>query len=482
MTISTFKISKYVLYFIGIYFLIHLTAGMYIATEHQAYFLHHDGAEYLELAESFAEHFSYISKEARYYETPRSFPLPEPFRIQIFSVLAALPVFLGFTPVIAAALTCAILSTLAVYLVFLTARRITGSENAAYFSVLIFTFHPLLLQYSFQFCCEILCCVFLLLFFLFYPEPDSWKKYILLAVFLMGASYSRVSTFLYFPLIGIWILICTLRTIRNTSWECKIATLSVIAIFPLTACLLASPAAIRNYIHFGKPSIAGFESGFGFFHGNNRYMLKAYQAKDGKEYLEMEDKNWELTFGTVRNLPEEYAGHPEKQSRYMLKFAFRELADMSFREKLFLFASKCIHFIQPNPKAAGLHHPLLYWGLTFSISLLYLTGIAGGILLWKNKPDAGSSIIALYLLGVCGILTGTIFLVNMRYRIPYIDLPLILLAGYPLQFFWKKDSVTRKIILHKIIAIKGSGFRHLFRFHGKIKYGHEGRRERNKPD
>lgn len=418
--------KKFLIAFLVVFALVHLFGSLYLAHRKTSFFLHHDGAEYLELAESYANHGRLISEKSRYYETFRDAPIPEAFRIQLLSVFTGILIFIGFSPLAAAALFSAVVAVLLALVIYAVSKKLSGTALAGWISLLIFTIHPLFAQLTFQFCCEPLCSLFILCFLLLFIDDPSFNRPFLMSVCILGAAYTRASTFLLFPFVGLIALVCGLRISKGFSSYLKSKEFKNLVVFTLTACCVAFSVGFRNYLYFHSFSLAGFEGGFGFFHGNNRYTLKAMQAANWQDYLSYEDKSWDLTFETVRNLPrEEFSCHPEKQSKYMLHLALDELADMTVSEKIFLFARKLIHFVQPNPMTRS-HHPVLYWGLTVFCSLLFLSGIIGAAILWKTRK---MEVCALFSLMLCGMIVYTAFLVNMRYRVPYIDLSCILLAG-----------------------------------------------------
>lgn len=428
--------KKLFILFLILFAIFHIVGSLYLAHYHTAYFLHHDGGEYLELAESFAKHGRLVSERCRYYETMRSLPIPEAYRLQLLSVFTGCLIFAGVPPLTAAALFSALVAVLLGAAVFAVSRKLTGSSCAGWISLLFFSFHPLFVQLTLQFCCEPLCALFILCFFLLFTDNLSFNKPFLMSACILGAAYSRATSFLLFPFIAVIALIAGIRLSQGLVNYLRSTAFRNLVIFTLTACCVAFSVGLRNYCYFDSFSLAGFEGGFGFFHGNNRYSLKALQAKNWQEYLKMEDKSWDLTFSTVHNLPQkEFSCHPEKQSAYMFDLAIKELAGMTLSEKAVLFGRKLIHFVQPNPMTER-HHPLLYWGLTLYCAFLFMGGITGAVLLWKKRKTEVCMILSP---AVCGMIAYTIFMVNMRYRIPYIDLPCIILIGGLCAFIRKED-------------------------------------------
>ncbi len=436
--------KKFLLLFFIFFAIIHFACSLFLAHHRTSYFLHHDGNEYLELAESYAEHGRLISEKARYYETPRNVPSPEAYRLQLVSISTGILIFFGLSPLTAAALFSAIVAVLLAIAVYKVSEKLTGCAFAGWISLLLFSFHPIFTQLTWQLCCEPLCALFLLYFFWLFINNPTFSKPCLMAICISGAAYSRASTFLLFPFIAIIAFVVGIKNSKGIQDCLKSAIVRNLVIFTLTACCIAFSVGVRNYLYFQSFSIAGFEGGFGFFHGNNRYTLKAMQAENWKEYLKMEDKSWDFTFSTIQKLPQkDFAGHPEKQSAYMFDLAIKELKNMTFSEKVILFARKFLHFIQPNPMTKG-HHPLLYWGLTLYCSFLFLCGITGGIILWKKRK---AEVWAFFSLMASGIIAYTIFMINMRYRIPYIDLACIILAG---GISLKLPAIKNFILKHKI--------------------------------
>ena len=164
--------------------------------------------------------------------------------------------------------------------------------------------------------------------------------------------------------------------------------------------------------------------------------MRAYSA-DSRDFVHHMELSWNSLLELVKTLPPETAGNPRVQSELLAERAKEELRAMSAGEKFRLFSGKLIHYLQPNPKSPD-HSPLLYWGLTLSISLLYLCGIAGILLVRRRDP----LLVPFLLLALTGIISHVVFNINLRYRIPYIDLPLILYSAAFLSILW--DRIRRK--------------------------------------
>lgn len=422
---------------LALVFLIHLAAGFAIAARHTDFFLHHDGREYLELSESYAKYGALLSEHSRYYEVRRDFLMPEAYRIQLPPVVTGILIQMGFPPLAAAAVFCALAILLASWAVFDLARTMFHSERTAWFALLLFSLHPLLIQYGVQFSSEILFCAFLLLTFRCLCLPESDRKYVLAAAMLTLAAYSRATAFLFFPFLACWFMYNRIRALRREGkpWL-RIAPYRSVILFTLTALLLSAPVALRNWHNFGTPSVSGYLSGFVLYNGNNRHLMRAYSA-DSRDFVHHMELSWNSLLELVKTLPPETAGNPRVQSDLLAERAKEELRAMSAGEKFRLFSGKLIHYLQPNPKSPD-HSPLLYWGLTLSISLLYLCGIAGILLVRRRDP----LLVPFLLLALTGIISHVVFNINLRYRIPYIDLPLILYSAAFLSILW--DRIRRK--------------------------------------
>ena len=87
-------------------------------------------------------------------------------------------------------------------------------------------------------------------------------------------------------------------------------------------------------------------------------------------------------------------------------------------------AAKAWHFIRPWP-LHGAHPRTVFWLITLSELLLFAGGAAGIVLLKKKR-----TLLLFLLMILCvGWSAHTFVHLQMRHRVPFLDLPLVLLAG-----------------------------------------------------
>mgnify|MGYP000608813532 CR=1 FL=1 len=183
---------------LGVIFLLHLGVNTFIALEHREFFLHDDGSEYMELALSFSRTGKMISETNRYYESPRSYPMPEAYRSLLLPFFGGCFIKVLGNPWIALALCQAAVMTALSLVMFRIGERI-GSETAGWLALLLINLHPLFAVYSMRFSSESLFTLSLAVFTLVFLGKESWGKYVLLGICGGLSAWVRPTTILLLP-------------------------------------------------------------------------------------------------------------------------------------------------------------------------------------------------------------------------------------------------------------------------------------------
>ena len=421
-------------------FLIHFAVGFHLARQNAEFYYHNDGREYAQMAESFAATGRMMIDQPRYYETPRTEPIPEAYRPPLLSCLAGSLIAAGFPPAAAYALLQALLFCLASWMVVRTAETIDPAAPTAWFALLLFNIHPLIFEYSVQFCSETLFIFWILCFIRIFLTQSSWRRALLLAAAGFGMTLTRPTGLIFLP--GGILLLLLLDALDSF-----LAAGTVRAVFRFRCfrnallygvcfTLLMLPFGIRNQVLFGKFSLSTFFGGYNFYVGNNRENWKAYAAGSGKEFLDHQNRGWREAIRLVNALPESYAGKPPLQDSYMMGKALEEIRAMGGWKFLGLLAAKGWQFICPWP-VRRVHAPLLFWGFTLWEVFLYGCG-AAGIGLCRKRWRVFVPFVFLF---AGGFLAHTLTFVSMRYRIPFLDVVLIVFSAVALRALWEKSGI-----------------------------------------
>ena len=186
--------------------------------------------------------------------------------------------------------------------------------------------------------------------------------------------------------------------------------------------LVLSPFCIRNHVNYGTWNPAGCLGGFNMFVGNNTDNALAYRAPDGKTFLEHQNDGWDRAIAFAKAMPADLS--PVEQDRRFREAAMDEIRQMGAVGFIRMSAAKAWHFVRPWP-LHGAHSTAVFWLICLSELLLYAGGVAG-IWLLREKRTA----LLLLLMILClGWSAHTFVHLQMRHRVPFLDLPLVLLAG-----------------------------------------------------
>ena len=405
-------------------FLAHIAADVFMAQRHPGFFLHDDGNEYLAGVASFAEHGTFMAGEERYYEAPRSRDIPEVFRPPLMAFLAGLIAKAAFcSPLTAAAVFTALSVTLLACAVFLIARR-WGGTAAGLISAALITFHPLFLTFSLRFSSECFFILMLAAYILAWTELKSAWKYPVMGAAAALACGVRPTALLLLPAFAVFLLVRGLcrklfRDEAAMDWK---RSVMAYAAYAAAFLLVLSPFCIRNRINYGTWNPAGSLGGFNMFVGNNTDNALAYRAPDGKTFLEHQNDGWDRAIAFAKAMPTDLS--PVEQDKRFRAAAMDEIRQMGAGEFIRMSAAKAWHFVRPWP-LHGAHSAPVFWMICLSELLLYAAGALG---IWLLREKRTMLLLLLMILCV-GWSAHTFVHLQMRHRVPFLDLPLVLLAG-----------------------------------------------------
>lgn len=399
----------------------HLLAGAWIAVGKTDFFLHNDGEDYADLAASFSKGEGFTVERLRWFEPPRDKAIPEAYRPLLLSFLGSLFLHPEIHEYAQLSILQALLFTLLSAIVFKLALKLGNSVLCAWLSFALLNLHPLLVQYSFQFCTETLFSLLLASFSwcMLMREGRGWK-YALAGLAAAAASMARPTALLLGPL-----TVAALLLLPGGGWRRKVKRALLFgAVF--SVCVL--PGALRNKLLFGEMKFSSFFGGYNFFIGNNAENLRAYMAEDGREFIRLQDAGWERGAALTAAMPPELRGNPPAQDRHWRKLAFEEIKEMGPANFMRLQASKAWHFIRPWP-LKGPHGDLQFWAVSIFELLLYGAGLYG-VLRLRHKRMRLPPFALVFL---CGLIAHTMVHVMLRHRTPFVDVSLVIFAGLGLK-------------------------------------------------
>lgn len=404
-------------------FLTHLAADLFIVEQHPGFFLHDDGNEYLAGVCSFWENGTFMTGEERYYEAPRSRDIPEAFRPPLLAFLTGLIAKLLRNPTAAAAVFTAISATLLAWIVFLVGKRLGGTCAGAV-SAAIVTFHPLFLTFSLRFSSECFFILMLAVFLLAWTWNESRWKYLFMGSAAALACGVRPTALLLLPAFGVFLTVrcaCGGFLLDGAVPDVK-KTLRNYALFAAAFLMFLFPLCVRNYINYGTWNPSGCLGGFNLFVGNNRDNAMAYRAPGGQDFLEHQNDGWDRAIAFAKAMPCDLS--PTEQDKRFREAAMDEIRSMGVGEFCRMSAAKAWHFIRPWP-LYGAHPTTVFWMITFSELVLFAGGAMGILILRKNR-----TVLLFLLMILCtGWSAHTFVHLQMRHRVPFLDLPLVLLSG-----------------------------------------------------
>ena len=404
-------------------FLAHLAADLFMASRHPDFFLHDDGNEYLAGVRSFAENGTFMAGEERYYEAPRSRDIPEAFRPPLLAFLAGLLALPLHDPAAAAAVFTALSAALLACVVFLAGQRLGGIWSGLAAAALV-TFHPLFLTFSLRFSSE---CFFLLMlaaYILAWTGKETFRKYACMGAAAALACGVRPTALLLLPAFGVFLaVLCMCGGLFRA--DCVLRpkkALADYAVYAAVFLLFLSPFCIRNHVNYGTWNPSGCLGGFNLFVGNNRDNALAYRASGGKAFLEHQNNGWDRAIAFAKSMPCDLS--PVEQDRRFREAAMEEIKSIGVAGFCRMSAAKAWHFVRPWP-LHGAHPEAVFWLITAAEFVLFAGGAVGIRFLRKKR-----AFLLLLLMILCtGWSAHTFVHLQMRHRVPFLDLPLVLLAG-----------------------------------------------------
>jgi hypothetical protein len=403
-------------------FLAHLAADLFMAERHQDFFLHDDGQEYLAGVRSFAENGTFMAGAERHYEAPRSRDIPEAFRQPLMSFLAGLLARLFQNPMTGAAVFVALSATFLAWTVFLIGRS-WGGWPAGLVSAALITFHPLFLTFSLRFSSECFFILLLALFILAWSELTSWYRYAFMGAAAALACGVRPTALLFLPAFGAFQLVrCVCGKFFHDDAVDVRRCLLEYAVYAAAFLLFLSPLCIRNHINYGTWSPSGSFGGFNLFIGNCRDNALAYRSSEAAVFLKHQDDGWERGIAIAKAMPRDLS--PVEQDKLFREATRKEIREMGAAEFCRMSLFKAWHFIRPWP-LYGAHSQAVFWLIALSELFLFAGGAAG---VWFLRKKRVCLLLLLMILCV-GWSAHTAVHLQMRHRVPFLDLSLVLLTG-----------------------------------------------------
>ena len=241
------------------------------------------------------------------------------------------------------------------------------------------------------------------------PQPKNPIRWLTCGgVALALACLTRAPLQLFLPVAALWI---GWRALRNSGWS---LALKSAAGFTLIVSALLLPVMARNYWVHGEFSLAPGGGPEMFAWGNSPEYLRLNEARTKNEYYEIQDQ---LTTRLAR---------ASSASLGQWEDEVRDFRQNHPRDWWRLQWYKFEHFWTPWL------NPLIFSRMNFLLSLLVNTPLflMAGVELVRRSWQRDSFIILLLgVIAVGYVVGGLLFQVQVRYRIPYVDVAFILLAA-----------------------------------------------------
>ncbi len=416
-----------ILLFSGVLLLLfigHLAADLYMMDRHLDFVMVNDGWEYLAGARSFAENGTFMTGEERYYEAHRTRDIPEAYRPPLIGFLTGTILLVVRDPLVAAAVFTALSATLLALAVYWAGYRMGGLWSGLTAAAIV-TFHPVFLSYALRYSSEGLFFLMLAVYLLAWTGPERPWKYAAMGAAAGLACGARPTALLLLPAFAVFQLVrCAGRKWMGEGASAPGAKRSLLdyAVYAAAFLIVISPFCIRSRMNYGTWNPSGCLGGYNMFVGNNRDNALAYRASTGKEFLELQNRGVDRAVAFAKSLPADLS--PVEQDRRFLEAAGEEIDSLGIAEFCRLTAAKAWHFLRPWPMR-GAHSEPVFWLITVSEFLLFACGAAGVVLLRKDRV-----FLLLLLMILCtGLSAHSIVHVQLRHRVPFLDLPLVLLAA-----------------------------------------------------
>lgn len=406
-----------------LFFLIHLVAALYIARNYRHFYLANDGNEYISLSQSLLEKGAFVSDCARYYEAPRTGPAPELFRSLFLSLLGS-----GFGALFrdvyaGTAVMQALLCTLLALVLFRIGDHLAG-RTAAFCTLILFSVHPLFVTFSFRFSSEMLFSLLLAFYILFYLKLNGLRQAALMGLAGGLAAVTRPTALLLLPAFAVFLLCVRFLPLFRTDGRGEPFRSTAVRYGVYAAVFLACliPDSVRTIVYCGEVRPSYYLGGFNTFLGNCRENMEAYRTCNGGDFLHWQDRAWARTLDLVGSFPENLP--PPEQQKRLVSLAWQEIMEAGPARYLRLLTAKAWHFVRPWPLHGA--HPANVFYAVFAYELvLFALGFAGIFLLRKRK-----SFLLLTLMILCvGWFAHTLVHLQMRHRVPFLDLTLLFFAG-----------------------------------------------------
>ncbi len=263
----------------------------------------------------------------------------------------------------------------------------------------------------------------LAVYFLYRHFDSEWTansilshRFLIFSALFTGISIITKPSFLLFiPLAGIWIIITTRRIVPISK------TASMLVLYCSLAFSIVFAITLRNYILIDDIILVTADAGKVLFHGNSREatVLKWAGLPD-QGFIEENSKEPDYAHVAFRSLASKISGRkltPSQSSKFWTRRTLNDISAASHRylrleldKLLFFFSNYELHYIASAYKEykASLGYPFL------KFSWIIALGVVGILMAAKNFIR----LLPLYGLILIYLLSGLIFVVQSRYRIP----------------------------------------------------------------
>lgn len=354
---------------------------------------------------------------------------PDLHRPPVVPLLGALLYFLPGDWGTWARIGMVLLGAACVWLLFLVARALAG-ERAARWAAILFALHPYAIFYSGRWSTETPFQAALLTLLVLLVRAKSGGGAVVAGVVLGLATLTRSTAVVLLPMALLW------YWIRNRRQFPRVGSALL-----LGALIALGPWAARNFVHTGVPTPITFVGPYNVWLGTNDSQYAIYKARTPAEHEQaLHDLYFKEGKRHIRVLEEAGVTDVVAVNRYWLtqslEYARREPARMAY-----ILARRALHYFQPAPQSGAANDVLR---LCSAVWILLLYGLSASAVLTRALRFRGKAKNIdggwLLFLPLAGFLTAMPFIFSLRYRFPFFDPILVLVAGAAVPVLFDRVS------------------------------------------
>lgn len=250
------------------------------------------------------------------------------------------------------------------------------------------------------------------------PGSDRLRWTVWGAVLMGTGSLVRPTLLVYLPLAAAWVL--TQGRGASPRWR---SSFGLAVTFTLISSATILPWLVGHRIVHGELTLSPRTSAFVYSYANSPQYLGTYEATSKSEYYRLQD-------GLSRKYMVGAGGSPETWLADAERFR-RERPEDWRRLQLY----KAVHFWRPWVNPLLFPFSRVVFSAAFTIPIFFL---AASAVVRQGRALGPFGLMLLALVGVGWIVGGIMFHVQLRYRIPYVDVACTVLGAPAAVWGWER--------------------------------------------